>query len=409
MFTAQPEEELFQQLLVAAHGNSGAQQRIHWLAFHIHRADAMDAPAPVEDARAVLDQIHRGCDVGGDAGIRIALDDHLEARPGAVQRTEKALVAGIAGVGGENAGDAAAVIVRPVGVAGVEAGALLLWIAGSEVLGKMRCIEVHRTLDDADTHRLFFAGALAGGNAFAVVVHRIEEAVGGPLPVLRTLLIRALAGFLLVVLGGRFLDNHGIHTHLTAQAQHHGVALGEVLHRQAQLVGVQRRDGADHLGAVLLGKLARLVQALVILLDDQTDQIDIGGQVIHVARHFVGRGGEHLAAAGREPDRVAALAIVFQPQRSAAYCIRRERQAQLVAVALECVGIQPLAIQIELHLATWKAFGAQAPVLRVFGEEIAAALELGDADRVLRGGGKCIERVEQAEAEGKTSELTGCH
>ncbi len=230
MFAAQPEEEFLQQLLVAAHGNSRAQQRIHRLAFHIHRANAVDAPTPVEDARAVLHQIHRGRDVGRDAGVRVALDDHLEARPGTVQCTEKSLVAGIAGVGGEDAGDAAAVIVRPVCVAGVEAGALLLWIAGSEVLGKMRCIEVHRTLDDADTHRLFFAGALAGGNAFAVVVHRIEEAVGGPLPVLRALLILGLAGFLLVVLGGRFLDHHGIHAYLAAQAQHHGVALGQIFH-----------------------------------------------------------------------------------------------------------------------------------------------------------------------------------
>src|SRR3546814_2575024 len=64
-------------------------------------------------------------------------DLHLEARPGTVQCTEKSLVAGIAGVGGEDAGDAAAVIVRPVCVAGVEAGALLLWIAGFEVLGEM--------------------------------------------------------------------------------------------------------------------------------------------------------------------------------------------------------------------------------------------------------------------------------
>ena len=77
---------------------------------------------------------------------------------------------------------------------------------------------------------LSIPGALAGGNAFAVVVHRIEEAVGGPLAVLRTLLIRGLAGFLLVVLGGRFLDHHGIHAYLAAQAQHHGVALGQIFH-----------------------------------------------------------------------------------------------------------------------------------------------------------------------------------
>src|SRR3546814_5259580 len=42
--------------------------------------------------------------------------------------------------------------------------------------------------------RLFFPGALAGGNAFAVVVHRIEEVVGGgvDLALRQRLLARAL-------------------------------------------------------------------------------------------------------------------------------------------------------------------------------------------------------------------------
>ena len=69
MLAAQPEKELLEQLFVAAHGDAGAQQGVHRLAMHVDRADAMDTPAPVEDARTVLDQVHRGRDIRCDAGV----------------------------------------------------------------------------------------------------------------------------------------------------------------------------------------------------------------------------------------------------------------------------------------------------------------------------------------------------
>ncbi len=360
----------------------------------------MDAPAPVENPRAVFDQIHRGRHIGGDAGVRVALDDHLEARAGAVQGGEKALVSGVAGVGGEDAGHAAAVVVRLVGVAGIEAGALLARIAGLEVFGEVRGVEVHRAFDDADAYRRAVGGALVIRDALAVIVDSIEKAVGRPFAILPA---RPFLFVLFVAFRGGFLDHHGIYADLAAKAQHHGIALGQVFHRQAQLVGIERRDGSDHLGAVLFGQLTGLLQTFVVFLDDQADQIDIGGEVIHVARHLVWLGGEYLAATCREPDRIAALAVVLEPQRAAADLVGGQGQTQLIAVAADLLGGQRLAAQLQVHVGTGQAAGIQAPAQRVLGEQIAAPRELGDAQFLTgshRAGG---HGPEHGEAEGERS------
>ncbi len=123
MFLAQPEEKLLQQLLVPAHGDARAQQRVDVIAFDVFRADAVDAPAPIEYAYTVLHEVDRGSDVGGDPGIGITFDDDLEATAGFVQPAEKTSVAAVVPACCENAGDGCAVVVRFVCIARVDAGA----------------------------------------------------------------------------------------------------------------------------------------------------------------------------------------------------------------------------------------------------------------------------------------------
>src|SRR5690606_27263502 len=105
VLAAQPEKELLEQFFVAAHGDAGADKRVDLLAFDVACADAVDAPAPVQYPRAILDEVYRGGDVGGDAGVGVALDDHLEAAPGIFQGAEKTAVFGVFVTGRKDGGD----------------------------------------------------------------------------------------------------------------------------------------------------------------------------------------------------------------------------------------------------------------------------------------------------------------
>src|SRR5690606_28544420 len=203
--------ELLQQLLVAAHGQSRADQRVDLVALDVLRPDPVDAPAPVEHPRAVLDQVDRGGDVGGDAGVGVALDYHLEARPGAVQRLQEAAVAAAPVMRGEDAGHRAAVVVRALGVAGIQAGAPVR-AAVAQIVGEVGRVEVDVALDHADTHWRGRHRLLLGWYASAVVVDRVGEAVGRPLVLVGAL--RHLALAFLGLLRRRFLDYHRVHTGL---------------------------------------------------------------------------------------------------------------------------------------------------------------------------------------------------
>ena len=320
MFLAQPQEELLQQFFVAAHGDAGAHQRIDLVAFDVARANAVDAPAPVEDAYAVFHQVHRGGDVGGDAGVRVALDDDFEALAGFVQAAQEAGVAALVPVRGENPGHGAAVVVGLVGITRIDAGTRFTVGAGAEVVGEVGRIEIDVALDHADANRLGFDGRLTRRDASLVIVHRIHEAVRRPLfGVLFRFMCRLAGGLaFFATLRCAFFHHHSIDADFVADAQHQRVTFGQVLHRQAQLVDVQRWDGADHLGVVFLRQTPGLVETIVAFLDQQADQIDIGGQAIHVLRHFIRAGSEHMAAMQRQPDRIAGARAVLQPQRCAA-------------------------------------------------------------------------------------------
>ena len=320
VFLAQPQEELLQQFFVAAHGDAGAHQRIDLVAFDVARANAVDAPAPVEDAYAVFHQVHRCGDVGGDAGVRVALDDDFEALAGLVQPAQETGVAALVPVRGENPGHGAAVVVRLVGITRIDAGARFAIGAGAEVIGEVGRIEIDIALDHADADRFGLYGRLARRDASLVIVHRIHEAVRRPLfGVLFRFACWLARGFaLFAALRCAFFHHHGIDAGFVADAQHQRIALGQVLHRQAQLVDVQRWDGADHLGVVFLRQAPGLVEAVVAFLDQQADQVDIGGQAIHVLRHFIRAGSEHMAAMQRQPHRIAGARAVLQPQRCAA-------------------------------------------------------------------------------------------
>src|SRR5690606_25477642 len=124
MFPAQPQEEFFQQFLVTGHGDTGAQQRIHRVAMDIAGADTVDTPAPVQYARALLDQVDRGSDIGGDTRVRPPVDDDIEARADQVQPTQEAVAAAVIPTGGEYAGDCGAMPIGCLGVPCIDAGAL---------------------------------------------------------------------------------------------------------------------------------------------------------------------------------------------------------------------------------------------------------------------------------------------
>src|SRR5690606_3519612 len=99
----------FKQFFITTHGDARSHQGVHRVPCHIHGADAMQAPAPVDDAGTVLHQVDRSSDVGGDATVGAAVDDHIEPRPGTVQGPEKAASAAVFPVSGKDAGDRGAV------------------------------------------------------------------------------------------------------------------------------------------------------------------------------------------------------------------------------------------------------------------------------------------------------------
>src|SRR5690606_28894883 len=168
------------------------------------------------------------------------------------------------------------------------------------------------------------------------------------------------------------------------------IPLEQILRRDAQLVEIQRRYGADHLRVVLLGKPPRLGQTVVLLLDQQADQVTVAGQAIAVLFHLVRAGGQYLAAAAGEPDRVAAALALLEMQRSAR-CIRRQSQTQAGTLALHLIGGQTLLAQQHLQRPRLGSANAQAVVQTLLFEQVAAALQLGDAQRL----GGTAERSEQ--------------
>src|SRR5690554_5836275 len=153
MLAAQPQEELLQQLFIATHGDPGADQRVNRVAIDIDGAGAVDTPAPVQYPGAVLDQIDRGGDVGSDPGIRAAIDNHIEARPDLVQRSQKTTVATVVPGCGEDTGNRGAVPSGLGRIPGVHADAAGITAAVACVVGEIRIVEVHVPFDHADTHR----------------------------------------------------------------------------------------------------------------------------------------------------------------------------------------------------------------------------------------------------------------
>lgn len=341
---------------------------------------------PVEDPRAVLHQVHRGGDVGGDAGIGIALHDHLEALAGAVQCPQEAAVATAPGMRREDAGHGGAVVVRAPGVAGVEAGARPF--AGAEVVGEVGGVEVHLALDHPDAHRGGRHRGLVCGNAPGVVVHRVHEAVGGPLVRVGRRFAARRPGFgLFALLGGGFLHHHGIDAGLAAQAQHQCIALGQVACRQAQLVDVQRRDRADDLGTVLAGQALGLLGAVAVFFDQQAHQVDVGGQPVHVLRHLIRPGGQHVAAVERQPHRVAAPAIDLEPDRPAAVFAGVHLQAQQALGGLPLHG-QGAPTQVQHGVGLAQPAHAEAPGLPGRLQQVPAAGQPLDAQGLRAGLGQ---------------------
>src|SRR5690606_3785977 len=263
------EEEFFQQLLIAAHGNARTHQRIHFLALDIPRPYAVDAPAPVENPHAAFHQIDRGCDVGGDAGVRVALDDHLVAGADWFHGAEDPTVGRIFVACGENASDGGAMPRWRFRIPGVDAGARLARVAVVDIGGELGRIEIDVALDNAYPHRMGLYRRLFGRQPLLVVVHGIQKAIGDPFAVARLVFRIALYGRF----SARLLGHDRVHTHYIGLAQQQGVTLGKVLLRQAQLVGIQGRDHAVHLGVVLFCQASRLFEAVVLLFDDQADQI----------------------------------------------------------------------------------------------------------------------------------------
>src|SRR5690606_39729683 len=113
-------------------------QRIHRVAMDVTGADPMHAPAPVEYSGAVFDEVYRSGDIGGDAGIRAAIDNHIEAWPNFIQPAQKAVAATIAPARCENASDGGAVAICGCGVAAIHAGAAGVTAAVTEIIGEVR-------------------------------------------------------------------------------------------------------------------------------------------------------------------------------------------------------------------------------------------------------------------------------
>src|SRR5690606_30615760 len=258
---------------VTGHGDTGAQQRIHRVAMDIAGADTVDTPAPVQYSRAILDQVDRGGDIGGDTRVRPPVDDDIEARADQVQPTQKAVAAAIIPTGGEYAGDRGAVPVGRLGVPRVDAGALGIGPAVAEVVIEVWRVEIHGAFDHPNTHGVGRHRVRPVRQALLVEMHGVEEAIG--LPFLTRVLRRVHRLFGSVpfqhLFGPGLLDHHGIDAQLIADPQNRGIALFEVLHRQAQLVEIERRNGTDHLSLVALGQAPGFLGAVVPLLDDDAD------------------------------------------------------------------------------------------------------------------------------------------
>src|SRR5690606_41313707 len=102
-------------------------------------ADTVDTPAPVQYSRAILDQVDRGSDIGGDTRVRPPVDDDIEARADQVQPTPEAVAAAVIPTGGEYAGDCGAMPICCLGVSCIDAAALGIGPAIAVGVSAVRC------------------------------------------------------------------------------------------------------------------------------------------------------------------------------------------------------------------------------------------------------------------------------
>ena len=256
----------------------------------------MDAPAPVDHSGTVFDQIHRSGDVGGNACIRIAVDDHVKARADVVQAAQKATVAALIPGRGEDPRDRGAVAIRFVGVAAVHAGALRVRSAVTQIIGEIRGVKIDVALDHPNANGLGVDLIARAPYAPLIEVHRIEKAVGGPLLIVFGGRGRIVRFALDALLGAGLFGDHCIDADLIAEPQHQGIPLIQIIRGQTQLVGVQRGDHAHDLGTVLIRQAPCLFGAVVALFDDQADQIHIGANAVHVIGDVLLRGRDYVAA-----------------------------------------------------------------------------------------------------------------
>ncbi|MNT22719.1 hypothetical protein D3C72_1581130 [compost metagenome] len=120
----------------------------------------------------------------------------------------------------------------------------------------------------------------------------------------------------------------------------------------------------------------------MFFLDQKAYQVHIGGEAIHVLRHFIRPGGHNMAALAGQPNRVAGALAVLQPQRSTAQGLFGQFQRKPVTLPLEIGCRQPHTTEPDRRQLRPEPLGAQAPLLLAIAEQVAATLQLLDAQRV---------------------------
>src|SRR5690606_39861569 len=120
----------------------------------------------------------------------------------------------------------------------------------------------------------------------------------------------------------------------------------------------------------------------------------IGGLPVHVLRHLIGTGGQHMAAVEGKPYGIALAAILLQPEWAAAVVLRIQPEAY--AVVLIALNFQRLASEHDAQIALADACAAQAVSKFVRGEKVAATLQILEPQRLLRNGCAQGQRQQQA-------------
>ncbi len=88
---------------------------------------------------------------------------------------------------------------------------------------------------------------------------------------------------------------------------------------------------------VLVGQALGFLAAITVFFDQHADQVDIGGQAIHVLRYFVRSGGQYVTVAQGQPGGIAGAWAVLQPERAALVVGAVQAQAQVFPFALDLV------------------------------------------------------------------------